>query len=279
VVLVLASSVTHAWWNLLAKRAGAGHAFFGVTAWLQVLLFAPAAVWLAWGYDWPARAPLYVLVGAALVGLNYLALTGAYQRLDLGVAYPIGRSSTLFLPLIAFPLLGESIDSTGWLALTLVTAGVLLVQHHPDTRWRLVDPKGVGWAVLAAVTLAGYTVWDKYVIRELAPLLYLYCYNTVIAAGYAPALVRAHGNGELKHVWRAHRWPAVQVAVLNTVTYALVLFALGLEKASYVGALRQTSLVIGMALGVWLLREPLTWLRVLGVALIVAGSAAATVAG
>jgi drug/metabolite transporter (DMT)-like permease len=280
VALVLASALTHAWWNLLAKRAGAGHVFFGLVQCAQFVLSLPIFVYVARGYEWPARTVLYVLGGAALVGLNQVSLTGAYQRLDLGVAYPIGRSSALFLPLIAYLLLDETIDAVGWTALVLVAIGVLIVPHRPSAAERRpFDLLGFGFALLAAITLAAYTVWDKWVVQELDPLVYLFCYNTVIAVGYAPVLVRAQRAGTLGGEWRAHRGAAVQVAALNAFGYALVLFALTLAKATYVGALRQTSLVAGALLGCALLKEPLSPSRALGIALIVAGSALATVAG
>jgi drug/metabolite transporter (DMT)-like permease len=280
VALVLVSALTHAWWNFLAKRAGAGHVFFGLVQLAQFVLTLPVFLVIVRGYHWPERSPLYVLGGAALVGVNQLALTGAYKRLDLGVAYPIGRSSALFLPLIAYPLIGETIDSLGWLALLLVAAGVLLVPHQPmAAERRPFDIVGLACAVLAAVTLAGYTVWDKWLIRDLAPLIYLFCYNTVILIAYSPVLWRAQRAGALAGEWRAHGAAATQVALLNAFTYALVLFALGLAKATYVGALRQTSLIAGALLGAWLLNERVTMLRIAGIVLIVAGSAIATVAG
>jgi drug/metabolite transporter (DMT)-like permease len=277
IAAVLSSTVSHAWWNYQAKRAGAGHVFFGVAKWAEVVLYLPIFVVLAFGYDWPADTPMYLLGAGLLVGANYFALSAAYARLDLSVAYPISRTSTLFLPLIAYFALGETIDTLGTVALGLVTVGVVVSSELSLRSVRAGLLPGLLFALLGALTLAGYTVWDKFVVRTLDPFLYLYGYNVVVALGYAPVLLR-HGF-EARRQWATWRSPVLQVAVLNTATYLLVLYALILAKASYVGALRQLSLVAGLVFGVALLGERLTRWRIVGVVLLVAGGILTTMAG
>jgi len=276
IAAVLASTVSHAWWNYQAKRAGASHSFFGVAKWVEVVVYLPVFVVLAVDYTWPSETPLYLLGAGVLVGANYYALSAAYARLDLAIAYPVSRTSTLFLPFIAYVFLGETIDWVGALALGLVTIGLIVSSEL--TRRSLAGGTATGllFALLGALTLAGYTVWDKFVVETLDPFLYLYGYNALIALGYAPVLWRR--ADEAIGQWRNQRGAVVQVAVLNTATYLLVLYALTLAKASYVGALRQLSLVAGLGFGVWLLRERLTARRLVGVALLVGGGVLITMA-
>src|SRR5262249_22364911 len=152
-------------------------------------------------------------------------------------------------------------------SLAIVTVGIVLSSELSRTRTASRLVAGVLFALLGALTLAGYTVWDKYVIATLDPFLYLYGYNVVVALGYLPFLLR--DAPAVREQWVSHRGALIQVAVLNTATYLLVLYALSLAKASYVGALRQLSLVAGLAFGVSLLGERLSRRRVAGVALLV----------
>ena len=276
VAAVLASTISHAWWNLQAKRAGAGHAFFGVSKWMEVAIYLPIFLYRAKGYAFPDATPLYLLGAGALVGANYYALSQSYARLDLAVAYPISRTSTIFLPVIAYFGLGETVDALGATSLAIVTVGIVLSSELSRTRGASHLVAGVLFALLGALTLAGYTVWDKHVIESLDPFLYLYGYNVVVALGYLPFLLR--DASAVRAQWRSHRGALLQVAVLNTATYLLVLYALTLAKASYVGALRQLSLVAGLAFGASLLGERLSRRRVVGVALLVAGGALVTLA-
>jgi uncharacterized membrane protein len=71
--------------------------------------------------------------------------------------------------------------------------------------------------------------------------------------------------------WRAKRWPIVQVAVLNTVSYLLILFALREGVSSYIIGFRQLSIAIGVVFGWRFLSESLTPGRRLGATLIVLG--------
>ena len=64
----------------------------------------------------------------------------------------------------------------------------------------------------------------------------------------------------------------VAVALLNTFTYLLVLAALSVSKATYVRALRQISLVVGVFLGWKYLRESLTKPKIVSVILLITGS-------
>jgi drug/metabolite transporter (DMT)-like permease len=251
--------------------------FFGVAKWLEVAVYYPFFLYFANGYTWPPRTFLYLAGAGVLVGANYAALAGAYARLDLSVAYPISRTSTLFLPVIAWLALGETVDAIGAIALALVTLGVVVSADLARTGRGTRGAAGVVLALVAAATLAGYTVWDKFVVASLDPFLYLYGYNVVVAAGYLPVLLRDPRAATA--TWRAHRSSLLQVAVLNTATYLLVLEALLLAKASYVGALRQLSLVAGLGFGVWLLNERLTRQRIAGLVLLVAGGLLVTLAG
>ena len=77
---------------------------------------------------------------------------------------------------------------------------------------------------------------------------------------------------EITAEWRQKRGAILAVALLNTFTYLLVLAALTLSKASYVGALRQLSLVIGVVLGWRYLHEKRSVPQMVGVGLLMIGS-------
>lgn len=275
-LLVLVSVFSHAGWNFLAKRAFNKDIFLGISKIAEVLMFAPPFAWLAAseGYDLSAW---YFMVGAAvLVFLYYLFLAQAYQRIDLSVAYPIARSSSLFLPFLAYVFIGETINTTGALSVLLVTSGVLLIQMDSFSRdafGRLYSQfarPGIIFALLTALAVASYTLWDKVAISHMHPFLYLYSYTTLIALFYLLPLSR-FSKESITAEWRSHKYSILLVGFLDIFTYALVLVALGMSKATYVGALRQLSLVVGVFLGWRFLREPVSIPRVVAVALLLLG--------
>jgi drug/metabolite transporter (DMT)-like permease len=136
----------------------------------------------------------------------------------------------------------------------------------------------VGYALVAALAAAGYAVWDKRAVQTLPPFVYFYAYSALVAAAYGGFLLRRYSRAALRTEWRTHRWSMLQVAVCNTVTYVLVLFALRTGTSTYVIALRQLSIAVGALLAWRFLGEVLTVPRRLGVTLVVAGCVLVAVA-
>ena len=67
-------------------------------------------------------------------------------------------------------------------------------------------------------------------------------------------------------------WPRTTGAGVILVTaYGLVLFALGQGPMAHVSALRETSVLFAVVIGVVVLHEPLGWRRLAAAAVIVAG--------
>lgn len=278
-LLVLVSTLTHGLWNFLAKRATNKDIFIGLSKISEASLFLiPFLVLLSRnGYGAPNWF-VFVFVASCFVFLNYFFLGQAYKRVDLSVAYPISRSSTLYLPILAYLFIDERIDAVGLLSILLITAAVLIIQLESFRKeeirsllQKLARP-GIIFALLAALMAASYTIWDKVAVSQIHPFLYFYSYTFVTALFYAVMLKVRFSRDTIQHEWQSQKWSIVAVAVLNTFTYMLVLIALNLSKASYIGALRQLSLVVGVGLGWWLLNEKLPRPKIVGVLLLIMGS-------
>lgn len=276
--LVALSSITHAYWNFLLKRAGGGNLFLALSKLAEVVLVAPFFLWAA-APD-PA-APLrhwpIVLGGAALVLANYLALARAYRAGDLSLAYPISRGAILlFLPALGWLAFRERISMLGAVALALVVTGIALVPLRRFSRPELAALVGrlsggtAAWAILAGLAAAGYTVWDKRALATLPAIVYFYAYTVVLAAALAVMELR-RPRAEIAAEWRAHWWAIVRVAALNAGSYLLVLLALRAGTSSYVIAIRQLGIAWGVLLGARLLGETIAPPQRVGVAVLVAG--------
>ena len=277
--LVAISTLSHAYWNFVLKRSGGGAAFIGLSKVVEVVVFAPVFIVLVLAPREPiAGATFLVVVGAALVLANYVALARSYALTDLSLAYPVSRGAALlFLPLLGFLVFDERLSIVGVVALALIVAGIVAIQL-PRLSWSAVASfsthlrsPGVMFAILAAAATAAYTVWDKRAVNAMPAFLYFYAYTLVVALVYVGFLLRRGGAEPLRAEWRDRRWPIVQVGVLNTATYMLVLIALRAGTSSYVIGVRQLSIVWGVFLGHRLLGESLEAPRRLGVGLLVAG--------
>jgi drug/metabolite transporter (DMT)-like permease len=279
IVLVVLSAATHAYWNFLLKRSGGSQVFVGLSKVGEVVMFAP--VFLVLVAPEIARYDgllTLAVVGAGFVLINYVCLAWAYKHGDLSFVYPLARGSILlFLPLLAYVTIGERVSGVGLLALALIVGGIVALQL-PALEWRALAMLGprlrspaTVFALLAALAAACYTLWDKRAVQRVPAFAYIYVYTAIAAAAYGGFIWRQYPAADVRHQWRTQRGAILQVGFFNITSYLLVLVALRTGTSSYVIALRQLSIAVGVALGALLLREQISTPKRVGVALIVAG--------
>jgi drug/metabolite transporter (DMT)-like permease len=275
-LLVVISAMAHGYWNFLFKQADNKDAFLGLSKMVEPLIFLGPFLFMIIRHGPGNYVFGFVAVAALLSIANYLLLANAYKRLDLALAYPICRSSTLFLPFLAYLFFGEVIDAVGWVSVIIVSVGVAVIQKNNNAqqlgakeitagRW------GILFAVSAAFTVALYTLWGRAAVMHMHPFIYMYLYTLATTVYFIPSLARMNRE-TVKGEWRANKWKIITVAFFNTFSYVLMLVALSMSKVAYVGALRQLSLVFGVTLGWLFLQEKFGKYRIIGLICIVVGA-------
>ena len=277
VLLVIVSCFLHAWWNFVLKKAGGTTTFVALSKISEVVLFGIPFLVVLYVEKSPVEWGL-VVVGAALTLLNYVFLGKAYGSGNLSVAYPIARAGALvLLPVAGWLWQRERLSPAGVGALALIIAGVFLIQLRSFRNEDLLAGlQALGaraniFAGLAAAMVAAYTLWDQHAVRRMNPFVYFYAYTLLVAAAYGIKLVTCEGISIAREEWRRNRSPILQVGLLNTVTYLLVLLALKDGSATYTIALRQLSIAFGAVLGWVVLREEAAIPKRIGVGLLVVG--------
>ncbi|MCB0280775.1 MAG: EamA family transporter, partial [Calditrichaeota bacterium] len=230
--LVLLSTVSHAYWNYLIKRSSNKHIFTALSKLAETTLFAIPAVYFLLHTEFQPNFLLLISVAALITSFNYYFLSQAYQHGDLSLVYPLSRSSILFLPVLAYFTIGETIDLTGFVAIVLIVLAVLIIHLRSLSRSGLqslfhqLHNKGTVFALLAALTVAGYTLWDKIAIRSMQPFLYFYLYTVLITIVYSSFTILFFRRSEIKSEWQRNKSAIIQVGFFNSFTYILVLIAL-----------------------------------------------------
>lgn len=276
--LVLAGACCHAWWNIVAKKAGGGLPFVWLSGLVSLAATAPLAAW-AW---WQAPSPhfsawmwLAALASGAVHGVYSLTLQHGYKVGEFAVVYPVSRGSGPAMSvLLAVAFLGERPGLWGGAGIALVLAGVFLSAgglrilrggapggtHHA----------GVAWGLATGACIAGYTVIDGWAVKGLgmAPLPFYAAsllFRAALAAPWALRSGRLGPQGQAR--WRA----IVAVGLLSPLAYGLVLTALQTAPLSYVAPVREVSMLIGAVAGARLLGEPLRPAQAAGAALMLLG--------
>ncbi|MFL5843362.1 MAG: EamA family transporter [Solirubrobacteraceae bacterium] len=261
--LALGSAVVHALWNLLL--AGAEDSVVAMAAQLLVSLvaWAPFAL-LTWNIESEA---LPYLAAASVFQLAYFALlAAAYEAGELSLVYPLARGGApLLVALAALAGAGGSFGALQGLGIVAIAAGVVAVRGLRGP-WRGRDTL---LAAATACTIAGYTVLDRYGVRHAAALPYVWLELAPGAVLYVAWAVRRRGAAAVRAAL-GRRTIIAGVGALGS--YVLVVAALRLGAAAPVAAVRETSVVIAVALAALALGEKVERARFAGAVVVAAGT-------
>ncbi|HUV38355.1 MAG TPA: EamA family transporter [Planctomycetota bacterium] len=279
VLMLVVSTFLHAGWNLLVRhrRETAPYFMFQmyvVIAAAGVLPFAAGEVLLG-----PLPTPVYLLglASGAFCAVYSLGLTKGYTSTDFTVVYPVTRALPVLLVALADAMLRRHPTPSGWLGMTLVALGCLVIPLESFRSFRLnvYFHRGTLWMLLAAAGIVGYSLIDKTASGLVHPgplsaarYNYLYLVTAGVFYTLLRLLIRAHRTGAARTPWPK----AVLGAVMIYFGYGLILWVYQLvRQASYVVAFRQFSIVIGVVLAFVLYRERGKFVRISASVLITLG--------
>lgn len=255
--LVLVAAVVHATWNLLAKRVGGGAPFVWLFGALSALIYAPLAV-AAIIIQRPqlGTVELGFIVGSALLHIGYyLLLQRGYRVGDLSLVYPLARGTGPALATAAAIIFFGERPTPLALSGALIVVGGVFVLAGGGRRTGDGGGEAVAAGLMTGTVIAAYTLWDKHAVGALLipPLVLDWGTSLCRAALLAPVAWRR--RDAVRACWREHRRAVLGVALLNPLSYILVLTALVFTPVSYVAPAREVSILVGALFGARLLGE------------------------
>ena len=248
---VLLAALLHAVWNALVKGGADKHAAMcavmvgHVPIGLAVLPFVPL----------PASPNLpWLLAGIALHFLYQVSLLRSYGSGDLTQVYPIARGSApLIVAGVSVIFLDVALGPAELLAVAVIGAGILsmsLVRQRDGLR----NAGAARLALLTGCFIAAYSLVDGTGARLAGTALGFYAWLAILngvlfalytAATSMPSLRRAVASRNL----------LVFGGGFSFLAYALVVWAFTQAPIALVTALRETSIVFALLIGVVFLKE------------------------
>ncbi len=277
IILVLVSCFTHAGWNLLARQTKSEMAFFRrMLLIIATAGFIPFVLSEATARSIPALGWLCALGSGICGGIYMYGLARAYGTSEFSIVYPVARALPVLLVGLGDVFRHRPMTAPGWAGLFLVFLGCMLtpLQSLREFKLRSYLHRSMPWILAAALGTVGYSLLDKIASEVVTPgpaTAVRYCY-VFFSLSWIVLLIlcRVTRVSEEKQVLRWHLpWLG---AICFFGTYCLVLRAYQLsDKAGYVVAFRQFSIIIGMILAFLIHKERCTQVRILGVGLICTG--------
>ncbi|MGW2649648.1 EamA family transporter [Streptomyces sp. NPDC001393] len=266
---VLFAAVTHASWNAIAHRITdklVGFALILAGGVLIGLLLAPFTALPAAG-AWP-----YLVLSAAIHVVYVVLLMASFRLGDFGQTYPIARGSAPLLVTVFAAVFAHEVPD-GWAAggIALSCAGLTGVALW-GLRGRRPDWAAIGAALATGLSIASYTLVDGLGVRASgSPLGYTAW--LMVAQGVAiPAYaVCCRWRRETVAVLRPFAALGLFGSVLSVSAYGLVLWAQTRADLAPVAALRESSIIVGAAIGALFFKERFGAPRIAAAGVLVVG--------
>ncbi|MFJ6750809.1 EamA family transporter [Streptomyces sp. NPDC091266] len=270
VAAVLIAAVTHASWNAIAHGirdqllaftlVGGGGAVCGAL----LAAFTPLPAAAAWPY----------LIGSAVLHVVYQALLMQSFRLgEFGQMYPIARGTApLVVTVLAAVFVHEIPGAWALAGVALASAGLVGV-----ALWGI---RGSGtrphWpAIIAALAtglaIASYTTVDGLGVRASGTPLGYIAWLMIFEGLAIPAYALATRRRALATQLRPIALRGLLGGVLSVFAYGLVLWAQTRAPLAPIAALRESSIIVGAAIGALFFKERFGAPRIAAAGLMVVG--------
>lgn len=181
-------------------------------------------------------------------------LARSYAEGDLSLVYPVARGmGSMIVPALAVAFLSETIEPLAIGGIAAILGGIYTISWRGNFHQVLRRPflflssAGMRYAMLIGLTITTYAIVDKEGIGHVQPLLYMYFFDRRVG----PDPDGLHPGPE------RHRRSEDRVA--------------GKRSANRGGRAWEVGIVIGVMMGVFLLKEPFGGGRLLGSGFIVGG--------
>lgn len=263
---VLLAAALHASWNAIVKRGGD-------TLLTTALVTTSAALIAVAGLPFlpsplPASWP-FIAASTAFQIAYFVLVARTYRVADMSLAYPLMRGTApLLVALTSFALVGEPLSRSAWLGVGVVCVGILSMAGAA----RQASKAGVALSLGNAIVIAGYTLIDGIGVRRSgapsAYTLWIFLLTGFVLGGWA--LTTRHRTF-LRY--GQQNWLLGLVGGAGTIgSYGLALWAMTVAPVAVVAALRETSILFGVAIAALFLREKVGTAKVVGVCIIAIGA-------
>lgn len=266
---VLGAALLHAFWNALVKSgadkaAGVGAVTLGhLLAAILIIPFVPL----------PDPSSFGLLLAGVTLHLGYqIFLIESYRIGDLTQVYPIARGvAPLVVAGVSVAFLGVQLAPLEMLSILLIAMGILslsLVRRETGLR----NTPAAGLALITGLFIAGYSLVDGLGARlsghSLSYFAWLSVMNATLMAGY----LRLRFPGTLRAIPRLHMRVLLIGGGASFAAYAIVVWAFTQAPIALVTALRETSIIFALLIGVGVMKERLDLAKVVATAATLAGA-------
>ena len=268
---VLFAAFCHASWNAIVRMRG--DKIVAIT--LVVTGAGLPAVPLLFFFPFlPAAAWPYVIASAIIhVGYN-TALAMSYHHGELTRVYPLLRGSAPLTTLVVSLLfLDEAVEPGEIAGIVVLALGIMTLTLEGGWRVLVASPQAVLYAAATSLCITAYTLCDGLGARLADSahqyVAWLFVLDMLPMLAGVLLVKRLAFAAALATDWRA----GLAGGLLSLVAYWIAIWAMTVAPIPIVAALRETSILFALFIGMIWLGERVTPIRAASIALVLCGLA------
>ncbi|MGW5276588.1 EamA family transporter [Streptomyces sp. NPDC004044] len=270
VIAVLTAAITHASWNAIAHAIKDQLLSFTLISGGGALLGAVAACFV----PLPAAEAWPYLIVSAILHVAYMALLmRSFTLGDFGQMYPIARGTApLVVTVLAAVFVGERPDGWATAGVAVACAGLVGVALW-GIRGSQTRPHrpAITAALATGLAVAGYTTVDGVGVRASGTSLGYIAWLMILEGLAVPAYTLSRRRWQLAAQLRPFAARGLLGAALSVAAYGLVLWAQTKAQLAPIAALRESSIIVGAAIGAVFFKERFGAPRIAAAGLMVIG--------
>lgn len=224
--------------------------------------------------------PIIIILGVVGVAMLQATYAFAIELLPVGIALLLEYLAVLLVALVAFFFFKEKVRLRLWVAIGFVMVGLVVVAEI----WAsTLNPVGVAWGLLAAISLATYFLVGEKQLKKISPLALSFWTMSVATVFWAPlsgwwqlewsdfTAVASVGSGEdalSLPLWAFFSW---NVILGSFAPFLLSLSALKRLSATAAGIVATSEIAFAFVTAWLWLQEDLTVLQIVGASIVLGG--------
>ncbi|MBL4811768.1 MAG: EamA family transporter [Rhodobacteraceae bacterium] len=267
--IVIAAAVLHAVWNAVVKDGG--DKFVAMTG--MILGQVPIALLCLVIWPMPAAESWLYLAAGVVIHTGYqFFLALAYKHGDFSQVYPLARGvAPLLVAAVSVLFLGVELSRAGLFGISMIGIGIMSLAFARQADGRR-NGKAAGLALITGCFIASYSLVDGFGARlSGAPMTYYAGVALGSTVGFL-ALMAVWRPGVITQTLQVHKGRSLFAGSASFVAFAIVIWAFTQAPIALVTALRETSIIFAIFIGLYFFGEKLGPHKIMSIMAVVLGA-------
>ncbi len=258
-LLIFFAAFLHALWNIIIKSLDNSLVAVAMKVFFQSIIFAPFIFFvpLPEGITW-----FYLICSCLLHSLYFILLGTMYNKEDLTFIYPVARGcAPVFVTILSFIFLKDIVPLFGLIGILIISCALVIISLSNFTK--NIDFKAIGISIFIAFIISIYTFSDGAGVRSADKSLTFIVWNFFLGGWISIAYVYLTNKKSLFKLKYKDLSQILFATIISFSAYTIIIWSMKYEPFGFVASMRESSIIFASLIGLFLLKEKISKIRII----------------